>query len=124
MSKELFSHASVVWPVKDMEASISFYRDQLGFTVNFTWEDPITYAVIRRGEIGIHLTLLDDMPANYKPLTSLFIFVHDVDAVWKEVNDKGVNVVAAIGDRDYGMRDFDITDPDGYRLIFGQGIDR
>ena len=121
MEQELFSHAATVWPVKDMAASLAFYRDQLGFQVNFTWEDPITYAVLKRGEIAIHLTIRDDMPADYKPLAVLYVFVHNVDALWQELSAKEVKVVSPIGDRDYGMRDFDVEDPNGYRIVFGKG---
>jgi len=35
---------------------------------------------------------------------------------------RGVAIVEPIGDRDYGMRDFAVTDPDGHRLVFGQEI--
>ena len=122
MDQELFSHGATIWPVKDMAASLAFYRDKLGFQVNFTWEDPITYAVIKRGEIAIHLTIRDDMPADYAPLASLYMFVHDVDAVWEEVTAKDVKVVAPIGDREYAMRDFDVEDPNGYRIVFGKGL--
>lgn len=122
MDQELFSHASTVWPVKDMEASLSFYRDQLGFEVTFTWEDPITYAVIKRGNIGINLTIRDDMPANYAPLAALYVYVHDVDALWQEFTSNGAKVTNPIGDRDYGMRDFDLEDPNGYRIVIGKGL--
>ena len=101
---------------------MAFYRDQLGFKVTFTWEDPVSYAVLKRGDIGINLTLRDDLPENYKPMNSLYIFVHDADAVWEEVNAKGAKVLEPIDDRDYGMRDFLVEDPNGYRIVFGKGL--
>ncbi len=120
---KLLSHASPIWPVTDMQRSLDFYENQLGFTINFKWEDPPTYATLSRDEIGLHLTIRDDMPSDYKPLTSLFIFVHDVDAIWEECLQNNVKIITQIGDRDYRMRDFDIEDPDGYRIVFGKGLD-
>ena len=122
MDQELFSHASTVWPVTDMEASLEFYRDTLGFEVTFTWEDPITYAVIKRGNISINLTLRDDMPEEYRPLAALYIYVHDVDALWADFTGKGAKVLNPIGNREYGMRDFDLEDPNGYRIVIGKGL--
>lgn len=122
MTQELFSHAATVWPVKDMEASLSFYRDLLGFEVTFTWEEPITYAVLKRGNISINLVVRDDMPSDYQPLASLYIFVHDLDALWEEFTSKGAKVINPIGNRDYGMRDFDLEDPSGYKIVIGKGL--
>ncbi len=120
--EKLFSHSSPVWPVKNMQRSLDYYVNELGFEVLFKWEDPPTYATIKRDDIGIHLTTLDDLEDDYRPRTALFIFVYDVDAVWAEYQEKEVKIVAEIGDREYGMRDFDIEDPDGYRLVFGKSL--
>ena len=122
MDQELFSHASTVWPVRDMEASLAYYTDILGFEVTFTWEQPITYAVLKRGNITINLVIRDDMPADYKPLAALYVFVHDVDALWADFTAKGAKVLNPIGDREYGMRDFDLQDPNGYRIVIGKGL--
>ncbi|MEM7298907.1 MAG: VOC family protein, partial [Bacteroidota bacterium] len=73
---------------------------------------------------GIHLVKKED---DFKPSanhTSLFIFVHDVDALYDEYQKSGANITNPIADRDYGMRDFDVTDPNGYILAFGQGIEQ
>lgn len=123
MNQELFSHASTVWPVKDMETSLAYYQNTLGFEVTFTWEEPVTYAVLSRGNITINLVIRDDMPADYKPLAALYIFVHDVDALWADFTAKGAKVLNPIGDREYGMRDFDIQDPNGYRIVIGKGLE-
>ena len=119
---KLLSHASPIWIVRDMQRALDFYEQQLGFTINFKWQDPPTYATMSRDDIGIHLTLADDLPENYKSTSSLFIFVHDVDQVWKELQSKDVTFLDEIGDREYQMRDFDIVDPDGNRITFGQGL--
>lgn len=118
--KELFSHAATVFPVKDVEKSMRFYSEVLGFNINFKWGDPVSYAVLKRGEVSIHLTQKEgnSKPSNH---TSLYVFVHDVDAVHDEFVTSNANITNPIGDRDYGMRDFDVTDPDGYLLAFGNG---
>lgn len=106
-----------------MKRSIEFYRDKLGFNVTFTWNDPIDYAALKRGDVGIHLTKSDKEVAPPGHHTSIFIFVHDADAVYDEFIDREVVIENPIGDRDYRMRDFDLRDPDGYILTFGKGLD-
>ncbi len=115
------SHSATIFPVSDMERSLVFYRDQLGFEVTFAWEDPVSYAVLKRDDISIHLSLSDGTVTT-SGHTALYIFPYDVDAVYSELKAKGVSFLTDIGDRDYGMRDFDIKDPDGHILSFGKGI--
>jgi len=119
---ELFSYFACVPPVENMEKSLAFYRDKLGFEVTFTWNDPIDYAVVKGGTVGIHLTK-SDREIRQTRHTSMYIFVHDVDAVSDEFSARGIFFSNPIGDRDYRMRDFDIKDVDGYILTFGKGLD-
>ncbi len=118
---KLFSHSSPIFPVDDPLKTAEYYRDVLGFDINFKWEDPPSYIVINRDDsVGIHLVKKLDDHQPSKAHTSLFIFVHDVDAVYEEFQGSGANITNPIADRDYGMRDFDITDPNGYILVIGK----
>ena len=121
MTIELFSHASLVFPVKNIEQSLSFYTESLGFDVSFTWGEPVEYAVIGRGNVKIHLSKRSDDRSPSDQHTALYIFVHDVDAVFDEFSKKGIATINAPMDHDYKMRDFDLKDPDGYILTFGKG---
>lgn len=103
--------------VRDMPASLSHYHDVLGFDVTFRWGDPVTYACLCRDEVSVHLSLeRPNRPAGHG---AACVFVTDVDALYQELAAQGANVVAAPQTWPYGMRDFDVTDPDGNRLTFG-----
>lgn len=120
---KLFSHSSPIFPVDDPLKTAEYYRDVLGFDINFKWEDPPTYIVLNRDDaVGIHLVKKQDNIKQSTTHSSLFIFVHDVDVVYEEYQKSGADIISPIGDRDYGMRDFDIKDPNGYILVFGKGI--
>ena len=60
-----------------MKKSLNFYQDKLGFELTFTWNDPIDYAVLKRGGVNIHLTLTHDDLKPSQVHRSLYIFVHD-----------------------------------------------
>ena len=120
-----FSHASVVFPVEDVEASAHFYRDKLGFNITFTWDTPVSYAVVNRDDaVGIHLVKKQGSFHPSSEHCALFIFVHNVNKVYKEYVEKRVPIHQEIGDRAYGMRDFDIRDPNGFILSIGTGLER
>lgn len=119
-----FSHAATVIPVMDMEKSMAFYRDQLGFEITFTWEDPVSYAIAKAGEnVQVHLTKIDQAatPPDRGMSTLVYIFVNNIDALYQAYSESGVTIKTPIGDQDYGMRDFDVQDPDGHILCFGEG---
>jgi uncharacterized glyoxalase superfamily protein PhnB len=44
--------------------------------------------------------------------------VDDVEQVYRAARAAGVEIVHDLGDRPYGLRDFILRDPHGYRLRF------
>lgn len=121
--ESLYSHHATVLPVADLVRARDFYRDVLGFSVEFEWQDPPTYAVLAAGEtVQLHLSQTDAPPPPDARPTLVSIFTYDVDALHDQVAARGANVTMPLETMDYGMREFEVTDPDGHRLIFGQGV--
>lgn len=52
---EIFSHFASILPVKNVSKSIVFYQDKLGIELTFSWNNPVDYAVVKRGGVGIQL---------------------------------------------------------------------
>ena len=119
--KDNFSHAATVFPVLDIERSLAFYTQGLGFELTFYWEEPVTYAVLKKGGVSLHLSLRDDQNQQMVPTGLLYIFVYDVDKVYQRCVDQGIEIKNPPALQDYGMTDFDIADPDGHRITFGRG---
>ena len=118
---KLFSHASTILPVEDPLASAEYYRDVLGFSISFLWEDPPSYAVINREDaVGIHFTKAEEPIIRS---AKLYVFVNDVDAVYQEFSESGANIIEPIVNTDYHMREFTIEDFNGYKLVFGKGTE-
>jgi uncharacterized glyoxalase superfamily protein PhnB len=110
-------HATVLH-VKDMPAALGYYRDTLGFTVTFSWEEPPRYVCLCLGDAAIHLNAYAPPAAP----SHVCIFCKGIDALYAQLAARGATIVVPIDDRPYGMRDFAVTDPDGHRLVFGQGL--
>ncbi len=119
-----FSHAATIVPVADVAQSAAFYRDKLGFSIEFTWQQPPTYAVLRGGEqVSLHLSQSDQNQQGPGKGVAVYVFVHDPDQLYAQYKLAGAPITTPIGNRDYHMRDFDVTDPDGNVLCFGCGTD-
>lgn len=116
-------HLAPIFPVRDMSRALDFYQ-KIGFKTEFLWEDPPSYAVLSAGEqASLHLSLLAPEHHDRKTKSLVYLFVQDVDQVYRICLDAGISPYVEIGDRDYGMRDFEVLDPDGNQLTFGISLD-
>lgn len=119
--------------VSDLNRSLAFYRDVLGFTVVTTVPEqatadgePLVFAWMQRDTVSVFLN--SEGAAKMKASAGsgmLFITLEaadvasGVDALFTAVKDRAP-VEMPLTDQFYGMREFTITDPDGYVVIFAQ----
>ncbi len=104
--------------VTDLEGSIAFYRDRLGFELAFTWGDPPSFAGVNLDQVQVFLQKGTPGPDG----CSVSFVVGDADELAEFHRRGGVEFVEEIDDREYGLRDYSVRDPDGYRLSFGHYI--
>jgi len=113
--------AATVFVVRDLTASLAHYRDALGFAVSFEYGEPTFYACLCRDEVQLHLNAASNtkrIPGN----GAIAVFVDNVDALHADLVGRGAKVLKPPQDYAYGMRDFDVIDPDGNQLTFGQAV--
>jgi catechol 2,3-dioxygenase-like lactoylglutathione lyase family enzyme len=110
-------HATLV--VADLPAALDFYTRKLGFEVGFTWGgDPPTFAGVNLGKVQMFLQTGMPEPKG----CSVVFVVGDADQLYEFHRANGVEVIAEIADRDYGIRDYGVRDLDGYHLSFGHHL--
>jgi catechol 2,3-dioxygenase-like lactoylglutathione lyase family enzyme len=110
------SGAATVLPVNDVERSICFFVDVLGFSEEFRLPN---YAGVERGGAIIHLSHHTN-PNTAKPGSGgVYIFCDEVDGYYQEIIARGAVVHAPPNNYSYGMRDFVVHDPDDNRITFG-----
>jgi uncharacterized glyoxalase superfamily protein PhnB len=117
----MLTGAAPVLSVTDLPAALAYYEQALGFEVTFRWGDPITYACLCRDAVQLHLAaaaLTGKAPGQGQ----LCLFVRDVDAIHAELAGRGARILKPPQSQEYGMREFDLVDPDGNRLIYGAAV--
>lgn len=111
--------------VSDLEQSIKFYVEALGFKVGklYPSEKEPTYAPILIDGYKLMLVLARTDNTKFRPKglggsgLQLFIQVDNVDEVYRKIKQKAV-IVDDIKSRSWGDREFTIKDPDGYLISF------
>ena len=110
---------------RDLDETIRFYSETLGFTCDATWSPhgtpPATWCALSHGATAMMFTHAEvDEPA----LTGrLYLYPADVDAYHDDVVGRGAVIMHAPFDTEYGMREFSLVDPNGYVLSFGRGLE-
>ena len=115
--------------VANVERSLAFYIDTLGFVRGMTVPDesPFVFAAVTSGAIEIFLNdaagAVKEYPAFAgKPIGAtgtLFIEVEGIDALHDRLQP-AVKIVMPIVTQFYGMREFAIEEPDGYVITFAE----
>ncbi|MGO4152120.1 GNAT family N-acetyltransferase [Cupriavidus sp. YAF13] len=123
-SVPLFYGVEPVLEVADVASAVEFYREQLGFTVEFVFGDPVSHAGVFRGEWstqGLRLQLTQREQASGAPSGSLYLLVAPrLDTLYEEYRRKNVPIVKELALWPWGRREFTIRDPDGHLLRFGE----
>jgi PhnB protein len=107
--------------ITDAKASLAFYVDGLGFTVD--WEHrfepgmPVFMAVSRDGQS----LFLSEHAGDARVGGAAYFVVPDVDACAREFGSRGVTFVQPPQDMPWGPRELTVVDPDGNRLRFASG---
>ncbi|MEM7572617.1 MAG: VOC family protein [Bacteroidota bacterium] len=115
-----FSHAATILPVRNMDTALHFYCSKLGFDLSFGWNSPIDYAVLKRDGVSIHLSLRQEKTRAFQQHTNIYIFVYEVHQLHQEFERNGVTTLSEPQLHEYGMLDFELSDPDGHILSFGR----
>ena len=103
--------------VNDLAAAVRFYRDMLGFTVEFEYDD---YVILEIGHSQIHLAT----PAHGKPAGggTVYVYCEEIDEYFGKIRARGAKPAYEPCPQFYMMRDFMIKDPDGNQLTFGRAL--
>jgi catechol 2,3-dioxygenase-like lactoylglutathione lyase family enzyme len=113
--------------VSDVDRTIAFYRDKLGFEARF--QEPKRnpfFAII--GRDGAQILVKSDKDVSPLPNPrrhpsmrwDAYVRAPDPDALAAEFAAHGATFSAPLEDTHDGLRGFEICDPDGYKLFFGR----
>jgi uncharacterized glyoxalase superfamily protein PhnB len=116
--------------VRDMRASLDFYREVLEFSViaDFEIDGEVVWARLKHDDVELMLNASPGVSG--RPLRQaksyddvlLYFNVDDVDGLHQLLTDAGADP-GSVADESYGMREFTIRDPDGYELGFGSSTE-
>lgn len=121
---------SPLFIVRNVPATLAFYRDRLGFEITFQGPEPddIFFGIVQRGRAMI---MFKDVGVEAIPNHTCdigqgiarwdaYVHVPDPDALAAEFSSRNVEFFEPLQDTDDGLRGFELTDLDGHVLFFGR----
>lgn len=105
-----------VFAVKNLEESVAYYRDCLGFNLAWTWGEPAHRAGVALQDFEIQLDSSGSAPPDGPSV--VYCHMNGVDEYYEQCCRSGAKIAFKLEDRPWGMRDFRVVDPSGNRLGF------
>jgi catechol 2,3-dioxygenase-like lactoylglutathione lyase family enzyme len=101
-------------PFSDVAAAVDYYRDVLGFRINYQQHD---LGVMDRDQIAM---VLIARTGRHTGIGSAYVYIENADALYTELRAKGANLQGEPLSHPWGLRDFGVLDLERNRITFGQ----
>lgn len=113
---------------RDVQVSIAFYTEALGFRVRDRMDDigKSGWAMLEQGTVELMLASPSYIPEGNRidgrfP-QAIYYFYPDNIVRLRDALVAAGHAPSELEDRFYGMREFELVDPSGHVLVFGQEI--
>jgi catechol 2,3-dioxygenase-like lactoylglutathione lyase family enzyme len=110
--------------VADLQRSLDFYCQKLGFVEPAVHGDPPCFAMINRDGFDLMLSLAESAshvrPNGPNRTWDVYISIADVAAEIAALEAAGVRIDQGPRDTFYDMREIEVLDPDGHRICLAQ----
>ena len=110
--------------VSDVPTSAAFFRDKLGFIIDFLHGDPPFYASVSRDAARLHLRFVHepvisiDAREREGALLSAFLEVDNIKGLFGEYEAARVTFAQPLRKEPWGASGFTVLDPDGNSIYF------
>jgi uncharacterized glyoxalase superfamily protein PhnB len=111
-----------VLKVKDLDLTIAYYVDVLGFEMIKRCHDEAgagDYAMMGAGEVHLMLTKGAYLGGEPRFTGTLYIEVKGIDSYYESIKHKAA-IVWPLENMEYGQREFGIKDCNGYAIAFAE----
>jgi catechol 2,3-dioxygenase-like lactoylglutathione lyase family enzyme len=111
--------------VDDLARAIAYYRNQLGFELDFEYAS--FYGSVSRDGCAIHLKCAPKFAGDREHRRQhehldAYLAVTSIGELFRELQTHGADILKGLEERPWGCLDFYVADPDGYILCFSEQL--
>lgn len=108
-----------IFNVRSLKNSQHYFRDALGFKVDWEHGEPADFGAVSRSDLILFLC----QGCQSTPGAWVFTFTRDVDRLYKELVGRKAIIQMPPTNQPWGLREMQVADPDGNVLRFASPID-
>lgn len=115
-----FFNVRPILPVQNVPESMAFYRDRLGFSIDYVGGEPPDFAIMSRGEWSTERVIIHLRRSEVPAAVHVYIMLGPyIDRLHDEYRAAGVTITLPPTWQPWGMREFGIEDNSGHQITFG-----
>lgn len=116
-------HAEPILAVKDINETIQYWHEVLGFPNKWTWGDPPNYGGVNWNTTSIQFNL-DPTLATSSTGNAIFIKVKKLEELYRYHQGKNAVIVEHLENKPWGMAGYTVKDINGYYIVFAGAMIR
>jgi uncharacterized glyoxalase superfamily protein PhnB len=119
MTIDSFTRAVPVICTADVEGTILWFGQTLGFQREWSYGEPAVYAGLKAGSAVLYLCSDPETASAIKEKglgPDVFLWVTNIDAVFAQHRANGAEIIEELALRPWGVRQCVIREPNGYKL--------
>ena len=120
-----FNKSAPHLPVRNLQETLDFYRDKLGFYEEWTWGKKD--GGIRRDDMRL---LFGEEPGLIELINSeshrlpIMWFVDNIEEIYAEFQEREIKMAEGLKIHPYGLKEFAFIDINGYYIRVAEGADK
>jgi GNAT superfamily N-acetyltransferase/uncharacterized glyoxalase superfamily protein PhnB len=115
------SHAEPILAVKDVQETVLYWHQVLGFPGKWTWGEPPNYGGVSWQGVFIQFSQ-DPELASVSKGNSIFIRVQHLETLYHFHQNKKVEIVEPLENKPWGMAGYTVREINGYYIIFAGAV--
>ncbi len=121
-----FSSAVPVIATRNVPETVAYFEKILGFEQQWIWGEPPVYAGMKAGTAMLYVSLDVELASAIHERRlgpDLFLWVNDIDSVYRQHRANGAEIEEELGERPWGARQYVVREPNGYKLKVAESTD-
>jgi len=109
--------STAIFACSDIESTLAYYKNVLGFESSWTWGDPPTFGSASMGGVTLMFGREPELAQHIRGHQH-WVKVDDADELYRLHKRNEARVVSDIEDKPWGVREYVVEDLNGYHLRF------
>jgi GNAT superfamily N-acetyltransferase/uncharacterized glyoxalase superfamily protein PhnB len=118
----IFSHVEPVFAVGNINETVMYWHNVLGFPVKWTWGEPPVHGGVSWQKVFIQFSHNPQL-ATLSKGNSVWIRVQHIESLYNFHQNKNAQIVAPLEHQPYGMFAYTLEDINGYYVHFAGNIE-